>query len=131
MSRHHNRPSWFPPPPSRPRGAAKLEAALTAFRTPVSGRVAADLGACAGGFTLSLLEAGARCVYAVDAGHGQLLGSLRLDARVVNLERTNIALLNQKLIPDRLDLITVASPTSPSPEPYRSWPAWPSPRTPT
>lgn len=107
MSRHTGRPSWFPPPPSRPRGAAKLEAALSTFRVPVSGRIAADIGACAGGFTTALLEAGARRVYAVDAGHGQLLGSLRLDPRVVNLERTNIALLDRALIPDRIDAITV------------------------
>jgi 23S rRNA (cytidine1920-2'-O)/16S rRNA (cytidine1409-2'-O)-methyltransferase len=65
------------------RGEAKLRAALATFAVPVRGRVALDVGAAAGGFTRILLEAGARRVYAVDAGHGQLLGSLRQDGRVV------------------------------------------------
>jgi 23S rRNA (cytidine1920-2'-O)/16S rRNA (cytidine1409-2'-O)-methyltransferase len=77
--------------PSALRGEAKLRAALDAFDVPVAGRVALDAGAAAGGFTRVLLERGARRVYAVDAGHGQLLGSLRQDPRVVNLERTNLA----------------------------------------
>ena len=50
-----------------------------------------DLGASAGGFTRVLLEHGARRVFAVDAGHGQLRGELRNHSRVVNLERTNLA----------------------------------------
>ena len=78
------------------RGEAKLEAALAAFDVAVSDRIALDVGAAAGGFTLVLLRAGARRVYAVDAGHGQLLGSLRQDPRVVNLERVNLAELNRR-----------------------------------
>ena len=57
----------------------------------VAGRTALDLGAAAGGFTTALLDAGAARVYAVDVGFGQLLGSLRQDERVINLERTNLA----------------------------------------
>lgn len=57
----------------------------------MSGRVAFDCGASTGGFTQALLDPGACRVYAVDAGFGQLLGSLRQDPRVVNLERTNLA----------------------------------------
>ena len=59
------------------RGEVKLAAALAAFALDVRGRVALDAGAAAGGFTRALLSAGARRVYAVDAGFGQLLGSLR------------------------------------------------------
>jgi 23S rRNA (cytidine1920-2'-O)/16S rRNA (cytidine1409-2'-O)-methyltransferase len=89
------------------RGEAKLEAALAAFQVVVSGRVALDVGAAAGGFTRVLLNAGARRVYAVDAGHGQLLGSLRQDLRVVNLERVNLAELNVEAVPDTIDVVTL------------------------
>jgi 23S rRNA (cytidine1920-2'-O)/16S rRNA (cytidine1409-2'-O)-methyltransferase len=89
------------------RGELKLRAALARFDVPVQGRIAMDLGAAAGGFTRALLEGGATRVYAVDAGHGQLLGSLRLDDRVVNLERTNLGLLNTQLVPDAIDLLTL------------------------
>ena len=66
-----------------------------------------SLGASAGGFTRVLLAAGARRVYAVDAGYGQLLGSLRQDARVVNLERTNLGDLSSALVPDVVEVITM------------------------
>ena len=89
------------------RGEAKLEAALVAFAIDVRGRIALDLGAAAGGFTRVLLRHGARRVYAVDAGHGQLVGSLRQDARVVVLERTNLAELTPTLVPDEVELVTV------------------------
>lgn len=89
------------------RGTVKLRAALTAFPVAPAGQVALDLGASTGGFTLALLEAGARRVYAVDAGHGQLLGSLRQDPRVVNLERTNLGTLDRTRIPDVIELCTV------------------------
>jgi 23S rRNA (cytidine1920-2'-O)/16S rRNA (cytidine1409-2'-O)-methyltransferase len=94
-------------PPHVLRGEAKLRAALARFRPAVAGRVALDVGAAAGGFTRVLLEAGARRVYAVDAGHGQLLGSLREDARVVCLESTNVARLDRHLVPDVVDLVTL------------------------
>jgi 23S rRNA (cytidine1920-2'-O)/16S rRNA (cytidine1409-2'-O)-methyltransferase len=89
------------------RGEAKLEAALRAFPIDVRDRVALDVGAAAGGFTRVLLAAGARLVYAVDAGHGQLLGSLRQDARVVNLEATNLGALTTALVPEELELVTI------------------------
>jgi 23S rRNA (cytidine1920-2'-O)/16S rRNA (cytidine1409-2'-O)-methyltransferase len=89
------------------RGEAKLKAALAAFAISVADRIALDVGAAAGGFTRVLLDAGARRVYAVDAGHGQLLGSLRQDARVVNLEGTNLGELNLDLVPDQIDLVTL------------------------
>jgi len=89
------------------RGSVKLRAALDAFDVRVEGRIALDVGASTGGFATVLLERGAAKVYAVDAGHGQLLGSLRQDPRVVNLEATNIADLTEELVPDAIDLFTV------------------------
>lgn len=88
------------------RGEAKLSAALERFDVSVDGRLALDLGASAGGFTRVLLRAGAAKVYAVDAGFGQLLGSLRQDPRVVNLERTNVSNLDGRLVPDGIDVVT-------------------------
>jgi 23S rRNA (cytidine1920-2'-O)/16S rRNA (cytidine1409-2'-O)-methyltransferase len=89
------------------RGSAKLRAALDAFGADVRGRVALDVGAAAGGFTTVLLEAGARRVYAVDAGHGQLLGSLRQDPRVVNLESVNVSQLDTERVPESVDIVTL------------------------
>jgi 23S rRNA (cytidine1920-2'-O)/16S rRNA (cytidine1409-2'-O)-methyltransferase len=89
------------------RGETKLSAALAAFGINVIGRVALDVGAAAGGFTRVLLEAGARRVYAVDAGHGQLLGSLRQDPRVVNLEATNVGDLTASLIPEPVEVVSI------------------------
>jgi 23S rRNA (cytidine1920-2'-O)/16S rRNA (cytidine1409-2'-O)-methyltransferase len=89
------------------QGELKLAAALAAFRPPVVGKVALDVGASTGGFTRALLAAGAARVYAADAGHGQLLGSLRQDGRVVVLERTNLAALGPELIPETIDLVTI------------------------
>jgi len=88
------------------RGEAKLAAALEAFAVRVEGRTALDLGAAAGGFTRVLLRAGARKVYAVDVGIGQLLGSLRQHPAVVNLERTNLADLSRTRVPERVELVT-------------------------
>ncbi|MSQ03378.1 MAG: TlyA family RNA methyltransferase [Myxococcales bacterium] len=78
-------------PPARfvSRGGLKLEAGLDAFGVAARGRVCADLGASTGGFTDCLLQRGASRVFAVDVGYGQLAWSLRQDARVVVLERTN------------------------------------------
>ena len=73
------------------RGGDKLEAALRHFQLAVAGRVALDAGASTGGFTDCLLQHGAARVYAVEVGYGQLLGRLRQDPRVVNMERTNLS----------------------------------------
>ena len=89
------------------RGLEKIRAALAAFDVSADGRVALDAGASAGGFVQGLLEAGARRVYAVDVGYGQLLGSLRQDPRVVNLERTNVGELDRSMIPDPVDVVTL------------------------
>jgi 23S rRNA (cytidine1920-2'-O)/16S rRNA (cytidine1409-2'-O)-methyltransferase len=89
------------------RGTLKLRAALTTLEVPAEGRVVMDVGASTGGFTMALLGAGAKRVYAIDAGYGQLLGSLRQDDRVVNLERTNLGTLTSTSIPDAVDLVTI------------------------
>lgn len=72
------------------RGGLKLQHALTEFAIAVTGFVCLDVGASTGGFSDCLLQAGASRVYAVDVGYGQLAEKLRVDPRVVNLERTNI-----------------------------------------
>lgn len=94
-------------PERRLRGDVKLAHALGALEVPVAGRVALDVGASAGGFTAALLKAGTRRVYAVDAGVGQLLGRLRADPRVVNLEGHNLGELNAELVPERLGAVTM------------------------
>ena len=72
------------------RSAEKLLGALDDFRIDVSGRICVDLGSSSGGFVQVLLERGAKKVYAVDVGYGILDYSLRMDARVVVLERHNV-----------------------------------------
>jgi 23S rRNA (cytidine1920-2'-O)/16S rRNA (cytidine1409-2'-O)-methyltransferase len=93
--------------PRRLRGELKLGPALRELGVSVGGRIALDIGAAAGGFTKALLEAGATRVYAVDVGHGQLLGSLRQDDRVVDLEATNLAELGPTLVPEPIEVVTV------------------------
>jgi 23S rRNA (cytidine1920-2'-O)/16S rRNA (cytidine1409-2'-O)-methyltransferase len=89
------------------RGTIELARALTTFGIDAAGAVALDLGAAAGGFTKTLLDAGAARVYAVDAGTGQLRGRLRADPRVISLERTNLAQLDPHIIGEPVDLITM------------------------
>jgi len=72
------------------RGGLKLKGALEHFALAVTGFAVLDVGASTGGFTDCLLQAGARKVYAVDVGYGQLAWKLREDPRVVVIERTNI-----------------------------------------
>lgn len=72
------------------RGGYKLEAALNAFGTDVTGLACADIGASTGGFTDCLLKRGAASVLAIDSGRDQLSGELRADHRVTSLEETNI-----------------------------------------
>ncbi len=84
------------------RGAYKLLGALKAFPVAVAGKVAADLGAGTGGFTQVLLEEGARRVYAVDVGRGQLHPTLRQDPRVVALEEEDARTVE---LPERVDLL--------------------------
>ncbi|MCP4543208.1 MAG: TlyA family RNA methyltransferase [Chloroflexi bacterium] len=87
------------------RGGKKLEAALMHFQLDVSDAVAADVGASTGGFTDCLLQHGARQVYAIDVGYGQLAWRLRNDPRIVVMERTNARHLES--LPEQVDLVTV------------------------
>ena len=80
-----------PPQKYVAKGGLKLQGALGQFSVSVADQVCLDAGASTGGFTDCLLQHAARLVYAVDVGFGQLMGSLRQDPRVVNLERTNIS----------------------------------------
>jgi 23S rRNA (cytidine1920-2'-O)/16S rRNA (cytidine1409-2'-O)-methyltransferase len=89
------------------QGTLKLRAALTTFEVSPQGCVAMDIGASTGGFTTALLEAGVQRVYAIDAGFGQLLGSLRQDERVVNLERINLGALTKTTVSESVDLVTI------------------------
>ena len=77
------------------RGALKLLRALDTWGIDPSGKVALDVGASTGGFTDLLLRRGARKVYAVDVGYGQLHYKLRNDPRVVSMERTNVRYLSE------------------------------------
>jgi len=88
------------------RGGVKLVHALDHFRVSLDGHVALDIGASTGGFTEVLLSRGARRVYAVDVGHGQLAWELRQDPRVVVRERLNARFLTRAEIPEPLDTIT-------------------------
>jgi 23S rRNA (cytidine1920-2'-O)/16S rRNA (cytidine1409-2'-O)-methyltransferase len=72
------------------RGGLKLEKALNFFEINPEGLVCVDCGASTGGFTDCLLQNGAKLVYAIDVGYGQLAWSIRSDSRVVTMERTNI-----------------------------------------
>jgi 23S rRNA (cytidine1920-2'-O)/16S rRNA (cytidine1409-2'-O)-methyltransferase len=89
------------------RGGYKLAHGLKAFNINPTGFICADIGASTGGFTDCLLQHGARRVYAVDVGYGQLAWKLRQDPRVVVMERTNARLLKPGDISERLDLITI------------------------
>jgi 23S rRNA (cytidine1920-2'-O)/16S rRNA (cytidine1409-2'-O)-methyltransferase len=89
------------------RGGAKLDGALTAFAIDVTDQVALDVGASTGGFTDCLLQRGARCVYAVDVGYGQLAWKLRNDPRVVSRERTNVRTLARADFPEPIDLVVI------------------------
>ena len=88
------------------RGGVKLAHALDHFAITVEGNVALDIGASTGGFTDVLLARGARRVYAVDVGHGQLAWKLRQDPRVVVRERVNARYLTRTDISEPVDFIT-------------------------
>ena len=86
------------------RGGFKLEKALKVFPIDPTGLTCIDCGASTGGFTDVLLKSGAAKVYAVDVGYGQLAWSLRNDARVISMERTNVRYITAEQIPEPLDL---------------------------
>lgn len=89
------------------RGGLKLETALEHFSINLEGITAMDVGSSTGGFTDCMLKKGAKKVYCVDVGYGQLSWSLRSDPRVVILERTNIRYLERERIHDMIDIATI------------------------
>jgi 23S rRNA (cytidine1920-2'-O)/16S rRNA (cytidine1409-2'-O)-methyltransferase len=95
------------PHPYVSRGGIKLAAALDHYRVDVTGRVCLDVGASTGGFSEVLLLRGAKRVYAVDVGHGQLHASLRGHCEIVSLEKTDIRSLEPSRLVEPPDLATV------------------------
>jgi 23S rRNA (cytidine1920-2'-O)/16S rRNA (cytidine1409-2'-O)-methyltransferase len=89
------------------RGGIKLEGALDDFEIDVDSKIAMDIGASTGGFTHCLLKRGVKKVYAIDVGYGQLAWELRIDPRVVILERRNIRYLNKREIDDDIELAVI------------------------
>lgn len=89
------------------RGGLKLAAALEDFGLDVTGLIAVDVGASTGGFTDCLLQHGAARVYAIDVGYGQLAWKLRVDPRVVVMDRTNIRHLESLPGGDVADLAVI------------------------
>lgn len=89
------------------RGGLKLEKAIDKFLISIDNKICADIGASTGGFTDCMLQNGAKKVYAVDVGYGQLAWKLRCDERVINLERTNFRYVTEKEIPEKLDFASV------------------------
>lgn len=89
------------------RGGLKLEKAMEQFPISLENKVCMDIGASTGGFTDCMLQNGARKVYAIDVGYGQLAWKLRTDARVVNLERTNVRYLTDEQVPEPVDFFSV------------------------
>ncbi len=89
------------------RGGVKLAAALDHFQLDVVGRVCLDVGASTGGFTEVLVARGARRVYAIDVGSGQLHASLRGRPEIAAMEKTDIRILDAARFPERPDFATV------------------------
>ncbi|CCQ94487.1 putative methyltransferase with RNA binding domain [[Clostridium] ultunense Esp] len=87
-----------PPHPYVSRGGLKLEKAIEVFRLDLKDKVVLDIGASTGGFTDCALQHGAKIVYAIDVGYGQLAWKLRNDKRVIVMERVNF----RHLKPDQL-----------------------------
>ena len=89
------------------RGGLKLEKAMSSFDIKLDGLVCADIGASTGGFTDCMLQNGAKKVYSIDVGYGQLAWKLRTDPRVVNMERTNFRYVTKEQLPDELSFASV------------------------
>jgi 23S rRNA (cytidine1920-2'-O)/16S rRNA (cytidine1409-2'-O)-methyltransferase len=89
------------------RGGLKLEKALKTFPITLEGKVMADIGASTGGFTDCSLQNGASKVYAIDVGYGQLAWKLRQDARVINMERTNVRYVTKEDVGELIDFASI------------------------
>ncbi|EFI42057.1 TlyA family RNA methyltransferase [Peptoniphilus sp. oral taxon 386] len=89
------------------RGGFKLEKAIEMYYIDLNDKICADIGASTGGFTHCMLLNGAKKVYAIDVGYNQLDYSLRVDDRVISMEKTNIRLFDTELIKDEIDFISI------------------------
>ncbi len=89
------------------RGGLKLEKAIKNFDFSLQDKITMDIGASTGGFTDCMLQNGAKKVYSIDVGYGQLAWKLRTDERVVNLERTNMRKVTKEQVPDEIDFFSV------------------------
>lgn len=89
------------------RGGLKLVKALETFALKLEDHIAVDIGASTGGFTDCMLQNGARKVYAIDVGYGQLDWKLRNDPRVVNMEKINVRYLEPEAISEKADFISI------------------------
>ncbi|MBE6903559.1 MAG: TlyA family RNA methyltransferase [Ruminococcaceae bacterium] len=89
------------------RGGLKLQKAMESFGIELEDKICMDIGASTGGFTDCMLQHGAKKVYAVDVGYGQLAWKLRTDEKVVNMERTNIRYVTENEVPDKLNFGSV------------------------
>ena len=89
------------------RGGLKLEKAIKSFDLDLKDKITMDIGASTGGFTDCMLQNGAKKVYSIDVGYGQLAWKLRTDERVVNLERTNMRKVTREQVPDPIDFFSV------------------------
>lgn len=89
------------------RGGLKLEKAIKVFDLNLTKFSCMDMGASTGGFTDCMLQHGASKVYSVDVGYGQLDYKLRVDSRVINLEKTNIRYMDTSIVTEPLDLISI------------------------
>lgn len=89
------------------RGGLKLQKAVDCFGLRLDNCICMDIGASTGGFTDCMLQHGAKKVYSIDVGYGQLAWKLRTDERVVNLERTNFRYVTRETVPDDIDFASV------------------------
>lgn len=89
------------------RGGYKLEKAIELYNLDLTDRVCMDIGASTGGFTDCMLQNGAKKVYAVDVGYGQLAWKLRTDERVVNFEKTNIRNVTEENLDEKINFFSV------------------------
>ena len=89
------------------RGGLKLDKAINVFGVSLENKVCVDIGASTGGFTDCMLQNGAKKVFCIDVGYGQLAWKLRCDPRVVNMERTNIRYVTTEQIGEKLDFASI------------------------
>lgn len=89
------------------RGGLKLEKAIIKFNLNLNDKICMDIGASTGGFTDCMLQKNAKKVYSIDVGYGQLDYKLRNNPKVVNIERTNFRYIDESLVTDKIDFVSV------------------------